>query len=106
MAQLRQDYEEFVKRDTVVIAVGPDTKEDFQRYWEKKEIPFIGLADPDHEAAKKYDQEVNILKMGRIPAQMVIDKNGILQVVHYSKSMSDIPENQKILRKLDKINKN
>ena len=104
MAQLRQDYDQFVERDTAVVAVGPDSQEDFQRYWEKKEIPFIGLADPDNKVAKKYDQEVNLLKFGRIPAQMIIDKHGILQFVHYSNSMSDIPDNQAILEKLDEIN--
>ena len=104
MAQLRQDYDDFLKRDTVVIAVGPDSQEDFQRFWEKKEMPFIGLADPDNEVAKKYDQEVNLLKFGRIPAQMIVDKNGVLQFVHYANSMSDIPDNQEILEKLEKIN--
>jgi len=104
MAQLRQDYEHFVNRDTVVIAVGPDSKKEFRRYWDKKDIPFIGLADPDHQVAKKYEQEVNFLKFGRIPAQLIIDKNGIVQYVHYSNSMSDIPENQEILKKLEEFN--
>ena len=105
MAQLRQDYDEFVKRDTQVIAVGPDSKEAFLKFWEQKEIPFIGLADPDHKAAKLYDQEVNLLKFGRIPAQMIIDKQGIVRYVHYSSSMSDLPEDEEIWAELDKINK-
>lgn len=67
-------------------------------------MPFIGLADPDHEVAKKYEQEVNILKFGRIPAQMLIDKSGVLHFVHYSNSMSDIPENKEILEKIDDLN--
>ena len=105
MAQLRQDYEAFKKRNTVVIAVGPDSKRDFQKFWKQKEIPFIGLADPKHKAAKKYEQEVNILKFGRVPAQMLIDKNGVLQYVHYSNSMSDIPDNKEILAKIDELNR-
>jgi peroxiredoxin len=105
MAQLRQDYDAFVQRDTAVIAVGPDSKKDFQDYWNKHDIPFIGLADPDHQVAKQYDQEVNILKFGRVPAQMVIDKKGTVHYVHYSDSMSDIPENEDILSKLEEINK-
>ena len=104
MAQLRRDYEKFVELDTVVIAVGPDTRAAFKTFWEKNDIPYIGLADPDHEVAKQYDQEVNLLKFGRIPAQMVVDKEGVLRYVHYSNSMSDIPENEDILEKLDKMN--
>lgn len=101
MAQLRQDYEQFVERDTVVIAVGPDSQQAFKDYWTENEIPFIGLADPDNEVAKRYDQEVNLFKLGRIPAQLVIDKHGKARYVHYSNSMSDIPSNQDILNLLD-----
>jgi peroxiredoxin Q/BCP len=105
MAQLRQDYDAFTQRDTAVIAVGPDSKEDFKDFWEEHHIPFIGLADPDHKVAKQYDQEVNILKFGRVPAQMIVDKKGTVRFAHYANSMSDIPENEDILAKLDQINR-
>ncbi len=104
MAQLRQDYQAFVHRDTAVIAVGPDSQQAFMDFWEKHAIPFIGLADPDHTAAKLYDQEINLLKLGRMPAQIIIDKHGIARFVHYADSMSDIPENEAILNELDGIN--
>jgi peroxiredoxin Q/BCP len=104
MAQLRQDYQQFVDRKTAVLAVGPDSHEDFKRFWERNQIPFIGLADPDHQAAKLYDQEVTLLKFGRVPAQMVIDRDGVVRFVHYARSMSDIPENEEILDLLDEIN--
>ena len=104
MAQLRQDHDKFVQRDSVVIAVGPDTLKAFKQYWKEHNMPFIGLADPDHRVASLYDQEVNLLKFGRIPAQMIINKDGILDYVHYSRSMSDIPENEAILEKLERLN--
>ena len=104
MAQLRQDYKEFVDRKTEVIAVGPDSKKAFVDFWKKNDISFIGLADPDNEAAKLYDQEINLLKLGRIPAQMIIDKQGIICYVHYSNSMSDIPKNQDMFDLIDEIN--
>lgn len=104
MAQLRQDYKDFVDRDTKVIAVGPDSQKAFVDFWEENEIPFVGLADPDHKVAKMYDQEVNLLKFGRIPAQMLIDKQGIVRYVHYSNSMSDIPDNVDMLNLIDEIN--
>jgi peroxiredoxin Q/BCP len=105
MAQLRLDYERFIERDAVVIAVGPDSADAFKKYWEKEDMPFIGLADPDHKAAQMVDQEVNLLKLGRIPAQMIVDKDGVLRYVHYSRSMSDIPDNDKILKEIEKINR-
>ncbi len=103
MAQVRQDYDEFKKRNVAVIAVGPETMPVFKDYWDSHDMPFIGLADPEHEAAGKYQQEVNLLKFGRMPAQMIIDKNGIVQYVHYADSMSDIPDNDDILAMIDKL---
>ena len=104
MAQLRLDYDRFIAQDTEVIAVGPDSRQDFIKFWERKHIPFIGLADPDNEAAKLYEQEVALLKFGRVPAQMIMDENGIMRYVHYARSMADIPENEEILVQIEKIN--
>lgn len=104
MAQLRQDYAKFVERNAEVIAIGPDSESDFVNYWKKNDMPFVGLADSDHRVARLYDQEVNLLKFGRIPAQLVIDKEGIVRYVHYSRSMSDIPDNDEILKIIDDIN--
>jgi peroxiredoxin len=104
MAQLRQDYPQFIQHETVVIAVGPDSHQDFIKFWEQSQMPIIGLADPEHVVARLYDQEVTLLKFGRVPAQMIIDKNGVVRYVHYARSMADIPENEGILKLLDKIN--
>jgi peroxiredoxin len=101
MAQLRQDYRKFVERDAEVVVVGPDSGQAFKDYWQKEELPFVGLADPTHTVAKRYGQEVKLLKMGRIPALMVIDKDGQLAYTHYGGSMSDIPPNPQILSILD-----
>ena len=103
MARLRLDYDEFDKRNVAVIAVGPDGQQAFRDYWQTHDIPFIGLADPQNEVARLYEQEVNLLKLGRMPAQLIIDKTGIVRYVHYSNSMSDIPENREILEKIDGI---
>lgn len=100
MAQLRQDYQKFVEHDAEIIVLGPDNSDAFQRYWEKKELPFIGLPDPDHRVLKLYDQEVNLFKLGRMPAQVIIDKDGRVRYVHYGRSMSDIPDNEEILNLL------
>jgi peroxiredoxin Q/BCP len=98
MAQLRQDYENFRALDTEVIAVGPEDAESFKMYWKSHKIPFIGLPDPTHSVLKRYGQEVNLFKLGRMPAQVIIDKQGIARYVHYGHSMNDIPENEEILK--------
>jgi len=100
MAQLRQDYALFEEKDTVVVAIGPEDKDSFAKYWEENHMPFPGIPDPEHRIADLYSQKVNFLKLGRMPAQMIIDKQGIIRYIHYGSSMKDIPENEEILRLL------
>jgi len=102
MAQLRQDYEQFVDHDTEIVVVGPEDAEAFASYWQKEELPFIGLPVPEHRVLKLYGQQVNIFKLGRLPAQVLIDKNGVARFVYYGKSMRDIPSNQEILALIDR----
>jgi peroxiredoxin len=101
---LRDDFAAFTARDAVILAVGPDGPKSFMRYWETEHLPFIGLPDPKHIVANLYGQEVNLFKLGRIPALMLIDRKGQVRYQHYSASMADIPENELILGLLDKIN--
>ena len=54
MAQLRQEYQEFVAREAEVVVVGPDSESAFRDYWQREDIPFVGLADPTHTVAKRY----------------------------------------------------
>ena len=104
MAQLRQDYQEFVKRQAQVIVVGPDDAQAFQAYWQQHDLPFVGLPDPKASVLKLYGQEVNLFKLGRMPAQVIVNKAGVARFVHYGHSMSDIPENAEVLSMLDQLN--
>jgi len=104
MAQLRQDYAQYQDRDAEVIAVGPEERDAFVEYWEEHEMPFVGLPDPDHTVLRLYGQEIKLFKMGRMPAQVIVDKEGMARYVHYGHSMSDIPSNQELLGILDELN--
>ena len=101
MAQLRQAYQQFQKRDTQIIVVGPESPDSFRAYWEKEKFPFIGIPDKKHTILKLYGQEIKLFKLGRQPAQMIIDKQGIVRYVHYGHSMSDIPGDQELFDLLD-----
>jgi peroxiredoxin len=104
MAQLRHDYQEFVERDVEVVVVGPEDAAAFAEYWQAESLPFVGLPDPGHSVLKLYGQQVNLFKLGRMPAQVLIDKAGVARYVHYGHSMSDIPENAELLALADEIN--
>ncbi len=100
MAQLRRDYDRFVEKDTEVLVVGPEDADAFQEYWSEHDLPFQGLPDPKHAVLKLYGQEIKLFKFGRMPAQVIVDKEGIARFVHYGKDMQDIPENEEILELL------
>ena len=101
---MRQDYQEFVARAAEVLAIGPDGPRAFIRTWQQEGFPFPGLADPQHTVADLYRQEVNLLKLGRMPAVLIVDKAGKIRYQHYGQSMSDIPLNQEILGVIDQLN--
>jgi len=105
MAQLRRDYARFVERDAEVVVVGPDDARAFADYWRVNDLPFVGLPDPDVGVLQLYRQEFNLFRLGRMPAQVVIDKRGIMRFVHYGKSMSDIPGSDELLALLDGLNR-
>ena len=104
MAQLRQDYQKFLEEDTEIIVVGPENAKAFTTYWEQNDLPFTGLPDPKHTVLKRYGQQIKIFKLGRMPAQVIIDKNGTARFVHYGNSMSDIPTNEEVLTILSGLN--
>lgn len=104
MAQLRQDYDKFIAQDTEVIVLGPENVFAFSLYWKSHKLPFIGLPDPKHSVLKLYGQEVSLFKFGRQPAQVSIDKTGMVRYVHYGHDPSDIPRPAEILELLQSMN--
>ena len=103
MAQLRQDYEQFIERGVVILVVGPENAKKFGTYFSEHNLPYIGLPDPKHKVLKLYGQEIKLFKFGRMPAQVLVDKKGVARLIHYGNSMSDIPTTQEIVARVDEI---
>ena len=103
MAQLRQNYDKFMEIGAVIIVVGPEKAKPFKRYFEEHNLPFIGIADPDHNLIGLYGQRVKLIKMGRMPAQFIIDKEGVIRFSHYAKAMQDIPKTEVMLKLLEEL---
>jgi peroxiredoxin Q/BCP len=101
MAQLRHDYDQFVSRDTAVLVLGPEKPEKFAAYFQEHDLPFTGLPDPGASVLKLYGQEVSLFKLGRMPAQVLVDKQGVARWAHYGHSMKDIPANEEVLALID-----
>ena len=105
MAQLRQDFDKFEAEETEILVLGPEDSLAFKSYWKTNKLPFVGLPDPTHKILKLYGQEIKLFKFGRMPAMLIIDKNGLVRFVHYGHSMSDIPDNRDVLLTLNSMNK-
>ena len=103
MAQLRQDYQKFLERNTEIIAIGPEDANTFSNWWHEHQMPFVGIPDPKHDIARLYNQQFKLLRGGRMPALAVIDINGRVRLMHYADSPGDIPSNQQILSLLDEL---
>lgn len=98
-----QDYSQFQARGAEIIALGPDGPNAFRKYWSENNIPFIGCADIKSRVADQFHQEVNLFKLGRMPAIFVLDAAGVIRYQHHGDSMSDIPANAAILQVLDEL---
>ena len=104
MTQLRQNFEMFEEKNTKIVVIGPENAKAFRKYWEEKDLKFIGIPDEKSTVLKLYGQKVNLFKLGRMPAQMLVDQNGILRYVHYGHDMSDIPATSELLELIDTLN--
>jgi peroxiredoxin Q/BCP len=60
--------------------------------------------DKSKKVNKMLKQEIIPSKYGRMPALLVVDKEGIIKYAYYSDSMDDIPKNKEILEVLSNIN--
>ncbi len=105
MAQLRQDYKEFVVRNAEALIVSPEDGPQVVAFWEKEQMPMPGLIDPGHEVANQYGQKVSLLQLGRLPTLLVLDRSGAVRYEHRGSSMMDIPQNKQLLALLDQLNR-
>jgi peroxiredoxin len=105
LAQLRRDWPSFESRHAVVLAIAPDRPEQVRDYWQQENFPFPGFADPDHRVASLYGQKVDAFRKGRMPALVIVDRDGQIRFRHDSSSPADTPSNPILLKLLERINR-
>ena len=81
-------YDEFVKKNAVVIGISKDSQASHQKFAEKNGLPFILLSDTELEAIQAYGvwQEKKLygkVSMGVVRSSFVIDEEGVLEQVRY-----------------------
>lgn len=94
-----------MRRNVAILVVGPEEAEEFRDYFTEHNLPYIGLPDPTHYVMKLCGQEIDLFKLGRLPVQVLIDKQGIARYAHYGLSIRDIPTNEEMFALLDDMNR-
>lgn len=101
---MRDDQDAFRSLGAQIVVVTRHDGEEMQKYWQKQKLSFLGVPDPEGTLTSVYGQQWRLFKLGRMPAQFVIDCEGMIVFAHHASGMSDIPANSRMLelmRKLD-----
>lgn len=104
LIRIANDLNKFKELDTEVYVITADRFENARRLelvYLKGKFPIY--FDMDHEVVNLLKQDVKILHLGRLPAVLIVDKEGIVQYAYYGSSMVDIPSNRALIRTLNKI---
>ena len=81
-----KNYEEFKRKDVVVIGISKDSVASHQKFAEKYALPFILLSDPDRQAIEAYDvwrekKNYGKVTMGVVRSTYLIDEQGVIEKV-------------------------
>lgn len=90
--------------NTELYAITADKLENAQKLETKyAKGKFPVYFDEADDTVKLLRQEWKLLKLGRMPGLLIIDKNGIIQYTYYSDSMADIPKNEVLFEAITKF---
>ena len=89
--QVARNYPSCLEADLEVIAVGPDSRAAFRRFFTVHRIAFPGIPDPEGNLADTYGQQRVWWKGGRLPCQFLIERGrGVVRFAEYSRTMGRI----------------
>ncbi len=100
---MRDRYQEFQQRGAEIIAIAPDTLEHAQRYFQRNDIPFPCLPDPERRVYRQYDVKSALISLGQRPGLFVIDKEGVVRYAYLGWQQWEIPTVDETLRQLDAL---
>ncbi len=93
---MRDDFSTFQEHHANIAVVARHSVEKVKSYWQKENLPYIGIPDPEATLGDLYHQQWKASKLGLMPALFIVDQGGKLVYAYYSNGMSDIPTNQKL----------
>ncbi|HUX99367.1 MAG TPA: redoxin domain-containing protein [Candidatus Deferrimicrobium sp.] len=102
--RLAKDIEKFRELNTELYVITADRFENARRLelqYAKEKFPVY--FDKTHEVVRLLKQEVKVLRLGRLPAILIIDKQSIIRWAYYGDALHDIPSNKTIFEELEKL---
>jgi peroxiredoxin Q/BCP len=95
--------DDFKQRNATVIAIAPDTLDNARSYFERNELPFACLPDPDRRVFRQYDVKSAMVSLGQRPGLFVLDKDGIVRYAYLGWQQWEIPTIDETLAALDAL---
>ena len=102
-AELRKGLEQFEELDGYLYPILADKEENAKKMEQKYARKYPIFYDETKKVPEMLHQQVKLLKLGRMPGLLIIDKQGIIRYAYYSDNMHDIPENDVLLEELKKL---
>ena len=100
---MRDRYSEFTERGAEVVAIAPDTVDSARSFFERENLPFTCLPDPDRKVFRMYDVKSAMISLGQRPGLFIVDKDGIVRFAHLGLQQWEIPKVDETLAELDAL---
>jgi len=86
-----------------VLAIAPDTVENARGYFQRNDIPFPCLPDPDRAVYRRYDVKSAMVSLGQRPGLFILDGEGIVRFAYLGWQQWEIPTIDQTLEQLDAL---
>lgn len=86
-----------------MLAIAPDTLENARSYFQRNDIPFPCLPDPDREVYRMYDVKSAMVSLGQRPGLFIVDGEGVVRYAYLGWQQWEIPTIDQTLQQLDAL---
>ena len=100
---MRDRFSEFTERGAEIIAIAPDTVDSARDFFEREQLPFTCLPDPDRKVFRMYDVKSAMISLGQRPGLFIVDKDGVVRYAHLGFQQWEIPSVDDTLAELDAL---
>ena len=86
-----------------MLAIAPDSLDNARAYFQRNDIPFPCLPDPDRAVYRRYDVKSAMVSLGQRPGLFILDGEGIVRFAYLGWQQWEIPTIDQTLEQLDAL---